>query len=108
MAHGQCRMDTGIIGPITDMDQFAATMGVLSSSVHGITVSCILISAAISSFFAGHIADRIGRVKGVALGTFIFGVGNALEAGAVNLAMLIVGRLITGVGEGFFLSGLVV
>jgi predicted MFS family arabinose efflux permease len=38
----------------------------------------------------------------------IFGIGAALEAASVRLAMLFVGRVITGVGEGLFLSTLVV
>lgn len=38
----------------------------------------------------------------------MFGVGAALEAASVKLAMLIVGRAIKGVGEGLFLSTVVV
>lgn len=44
----------------------------------------------------------------MALGAAVFGVGAALEAGAVHLGMLFVGRLVTGVGEGLFLSTTVV
>lgn len=102
-------MDTGIIGPVTDMTDFKAQFGgSQNSTIHGLIVSCILIPAAISSFFAGHLADRVGRPKGICIGTFIFGVGAAIEAGAVHLAMFIVGRIVEGVGEGLFLGNLVV
>ncbi|KAJ5710430.1 general substrate transporter [Penicillium malachiteum] len=102
-------MDTGIIGPVTDMTDFKAQFGGSeNSTIHGLIVSCILIPAAISSFFAGHVADRLGRPKGICIGTFIFGVGAAIEAGAVHLAMFIVGRIVEGVGEGLFLGNLVV
>lgn len=97
-----------MIAPITTMAQFFETFGPLSASIHGLVVSSILISAAMASFFAGHLADRIGRIRAIALGSFVFGLGCALEAGSVKLAMLIAGRLVTGLGEGLYLSGLVV
>ncbi|CAG7952560.1 unnamed protein product [Penicillium salamii] len=102
-------MDTGIIGPVTDMEDFVAQFGgSRSATIHGLIVSSILIPAAISSFFAGFVADRFGRSKGISIGVFIFGVGAALEAAAVHLAMFIVGRVVEGVGEGLFLGTLVV
>ena len=101
-------LDTGTIGPITTMPQFAHTFGNLSSTVHGLVVSTILIPAAISSFFGGHLANSVGRPRAIATGAGIFGVGAAIECGSVKLAMLIVGRAIKGVGEGFFLSTVVV
>jgi MFS family permease len=102
-------MDTGIIGPVTDMKDFKAEFGGSeNSTIHGLIVSCILIPAALSSFFAGYIADRLGRPKGISIGVFIFGIGAAIEAGAVQLSMFIVGRVVEGLGEGLFLGNLVV
>lgn len=101
-------MDTGIIGPVTDMKDFKKSFGSQNSTIHGLIVSCILIPAALSSFFAGHVADRLGRPKGICIGVFIFGVGAAIEAGAVALSMFIVGRVVEGLGEGLFLGNLVV
>lgn len=102
-------MDTGIIGPVTDMKDFVAQFGgSQSATIHGLIVSSILIPAAISSFFAGFLADKFGRSKGISIGVFIFGVGAAIEAAAVHLAMFIVGRIVEGVGEGLFLGTLVV
>lgn len=102
-------MDTGTIGPVTDMANFKASFGGSeNSTIHGLIVSCILIPAALSSFFAGYVADRLGRPKGIAIGVFIFGIGAAIEAGAVALSMFIVGRIVEGLGEGLFLGNLVV
>lgn len=101
-------MDTGIIGPVTDMKDFKKSFGSQNSTIHGLIVSCILIPAALSSFFAGYVADRLGRPKGISIGVFIFGIGAAIEAGAVALPMFIVGRIIEGLGEGLFLGNLVV
>ena len=101
-------LDTGTIGPITTMSQFSQTFGHLSSTVHGLVVSTILIPAAVSSFFAGHLANSVGRPRAIAIGSGIFGIGAAIECASVRLAMLIVGRAIKGIGEGFFLSTVVV
>lgn len=101
-------MDTGIIGPVTVMKSYVSSFGSVSSTVHGLIVSAILIPAAISSFFAGKVADILGRSRGISLGAFIFGLGAALEAGAADLAMFIVGRCVEGIGEGLYLGTLVV
>ncbi|KAF2257849.1 putative transporter [Lojkania enalia] len=101
-------MDTSIIGPVTVMDRYIADFGTASATVHGLIISSILIPAAISSFFAGRVADAVGRPKGISIGGLIFGIGAALESGAVHLAMFVVGRVIEGIGEGIFLGNLVV
>lgn len=102
-------MDTGIIGPVTDMKDFKAAFGgSQNATIHGLIVSSILIPAALSSFFAGHLADKVGRPMGISIGTFIFGVGAAIEASAVKLGMFVGGRIVEGLGEGLFLGTLVV
>lgn len=86
------------------MKSFQQYISSSSSTVHGLVVSSILIPAAISSFFAGHLADRLGRPRGITVGALIFGLGAAIEASTVHIAMFFVGRAITGIGEGLFLS----
>lgn len=101
-------MDTGIIGSVTVMKSYASEFGSQSATVHGLVVSAILIPAAISSFFAGRVADVLGRPKSIAIGALIFGLGAAFEAGAVSIAMFVLGRIIEGIGEGMYLGTLVV
>ncbi|KAJ8608224.1 hypothetical protein MRB53_039755 [Persea americana] len=101
-------LDTGCIGPITTMPQFVNYFGSLSATVHGLVVSSILIPAALASFFAGGLSDILGRPRTIGLGGLIFCIGCALEASAQNLGMLFAGRIITGIGEGFFLSTITV
>ncbi|KAF7171928.1 hypothetical protein CNMCM6106_006256 [Aspergillus hiratsukae] len=101
-------MDTGVIGPVTVMDSFVSKFGSQSATVHGLIVSSILIPAAVSSFFAGYLADKLGRPTGISIGALIFGIGAAIEGAAVRLAMFIVGRCIEGIGEGLYLGTLVV
>ena len=101
-------MDTSIIASVTVMKSYVSDFGSLSATVHGLVVSSILIPAAISSFFAGRVADVLGRPKNIAIGALIFGFGAALEAGAVSIAMFVAARIIAGVGEGLYLGTLVV
>ena len=101
-------MDTGIIGSVTVMKSYVSDFGSQSAVVHGLVVSAILIPAAISSFFAGRVADVLGRPENIAIGALVFGLGAALEAGAMHIAMFVLGRLIGGIGEGLYLGTLVV
>ena len=102
------RMDTGIIGSVTVMKSYVSDFGSQSATVHGLIVSAILIPAALSSFLAGRVADVLGRPKNIAIGALIFGLGAALEAGAVTIVMFVVGRIVEGIGEGLYLGTLVV
>lgn len=90
------------------MSQFTYYFGSFSSTVHGLLVSSILVPASLTSFFAGSVADKFGRTLTISIGALIYALGTALEAAAQDLVMLFVGRCITGVGEGLFLSTLVV
>ncbi|KAL8632056.1 hypothetical protein Q9189_002199 [Teloschistes chrysophthalmus] len=90
------------------MPGFADSFGTFPPTIHGLVVSSILLPAAFTSFFAGHLADRVGRLNAIMIGATIFGMGAALEAGAVCLGMFIPGRALAGIGEGFFLSTVVV
>ena len=104
----RCSLDSGAIGPVTVMKSFIDTFGELSASQHGLVISSILLSATVASLFAGALSDSLGRSRAIAIGALVFAIGAALEAGAMHLAMLIVGRLIVGAGEGIFLSVIVV
>ena len=101
-------VDTGIIGPATVMREFKNFAGDPSPTMHGLIVSSILVPASISSFFAGKLADSLGRTRGIAIGSLVVAAGAALEASSVHIAMFIVGRIIQGVGQGLYIGTLVV
>ncbi|KDN39177.1 hypothetical protein RSAG8_08948, partial [Rhizoctonia solani AG-8 WAC10335] len=99
--------DTGSIGSITSMPQFIEVYPTLKNeAVLGALVATILMSASLASFASGWLSDKYSRKRTIMIGAYIFGIGAALEAGSVSLPMLIIGRLIVGVGEGFFLSAI--
>lgn len=101
-------LDTSTIGPVTSMTSFTEKFGNMSPAVHGIVISSVLLPATVASLFAGAISDSLGRTRAIAIGTLIFAVGAAFEAAAPNLEMFVAGRCVVGIGEGVFLSTLVV
>ena len=48
------------------------------------------------ALLAGSTADKFGRKRTIQLGALISVIGCGLQTGAVNVAMLIVGRVIAG------------
>ncbi|KAG7005746.1 nonribosomal peptide synthase atnA [Physcia stellaris] len=90
------------------MPEFTSAFGEISSSLEGIIVSSILISATFVSLFSGALSDSLGRTRCLAIGALLFAMGAAVEAAAVHLGMFIAGRCVVGFGEGMFLSTLVV
>ncbi|KAI1775762.1 putative MFS sugar transporter [Hypoxylon cercidicola] len=96
--------DTGSIGAVTQMRQFEESIGPLSATMLGITVSMIMLTGTLPSLFAGHFADKFGRLTAIIPGALLFGIGALLQCLARNLAQFIAGRAIAGAGQGVFLS----
>lgn len=63
-------------------------------------VAILEIGALISSLMVGHIGDIIGRRKTILYGSCIFFVGGALQTFALNVTMMMIGRIIAGLGVG--------
>src|SRR3954467_14189964 len=66
----------------------------------GWTVSSHTLSATVSIFLAGPLADRIGRRTVLQIATVMFAVSAVVAATANGYAMLIVARLLSGLGVG--------
>ncbi len=96
--------DTGCIGAIAHMKQFNSTMGDLSPTMLGITVSMIMLTGIIPSLFAGYLADKYGRLRIILPGASLFAVGGVLQGTAFGLSQFITGRAISGAGQGLFLA----
>ncbi len=69
-----------------------------------LVVSVVLVGAAVASLTGGRLADRIGRRATLLATAIIFIAGAALCALATSVAMLVIGRLIVGVGIGLACS----
>lgn len=63
--------------------------------------SSLYIAGLISTFFASTVTRVLGRKASMLFGGLAFLVGSAINGAAINVAMLIVGRVLLGVGVGF-------
>ncbi|KAF8407426.1 hypothetical protein HHK36_006559 [Tetracentron sinense] len=63
--------------------------------------SSLYIAALVASFFASATTRVFGRKISMSFGGTVFLLGSALNGAATNIAMLIIGRLLLGVGVGF-------
>ncbi|KAF8090137.1 hypothetical protein N665_0485s0012 [Sinapis alba] len=109
--------DIGISGGVTSMDefldQFFHTVYVKKKQAHesnyckydnqGLAAftSSLYLAGLVSTLAASPITRNYGRRASIVCGGVSFLIGAALNAGAVNLAMLLAGRILLGVGIGF-------
>ncbi|KAI4332802.1 hypothetical protein L6164_017682 [Bauhinia variegata] len=63
--------------------------------------SSLYVSGLIASFFASHVTKTYGRKPSIIIGGAAFLAGSIVGGVAVNVYMLIIGRLLLGVGVGF-------
>jgi len=99
--------DNGVVNDVFTMPSFRAMMGWpeeddARTALHeGLTVNGFNAGAAVSAVLAGHlIVDKYGRKPALILGSLLFGLGGVVQCLAVGAWMLILGRLIAGVGVG--------
>ncbi|XP_068635664.1 hexose carrier protein HEX6-like [Aristolochia californica] len=63
--------------------------------------SSLYIAGLVASFFASTVTRAFGRKPSIVTGGVAFLAGTALGAAALNIYMLIIGRLLLGIGVGF-------
>ncbi|KAL4377088.1 hypothetical protein GQ457_02G034910 [Hibiscus cannabinus] len=109
--------DTGISGGVTTMPSFlekffpsvlrkaaeprANIYCIYDSQALTSFTSSLYISGFIASLVASRLTAGVGRRNTMVVGGLIFLSGAAINAGAANVAMLILGRLLLGFGLGF-------
>ncbi|MCL7033982.1 hypothetical protein MKW94_019229, partial [Papaver nudicaule] len=63
--------------------------------------SSMYIAALVASFFASATTRIFGRRISMIVGGVVFLIGSAVNGAAVNVAMLIIGRILLGIGVGY-------
>ncbi|KAI3918878.1 hypothetical protein MKW98_017326 [Papaver atlanticum] len=63
--------------------------------------SSLYIAALVASFFASATTRIFGRRISMIVGGVVFLIGSAVNGAAVNVAMLIIGRILLGIGVGY-------
>ncbi|KAI1924571.1 Ribulose bisphosphate carboxylase large chain [Ophidiomyces ophidiicola] len=66
----------------------------------GTMVAILEVGAFISSLCVGKIGDIIGRRRTILYGSIVFFIGGALQTFATGIPMMLVGRIIAGLGVG--------
>ncbi|XP_052199441.1 sugar carrier protein A-like [Diospyros lotus] len=109
--------DIGISGGVTQMDEFlrrffltvyknkkrAHENNYCKYNNQGLAAftSSLYLAGLVASLVASPITRKYGRRMSIVCGGISFFVGAALNASAVNLAMLLLGRIMLGIGIGF-------
>ncbi|KAB5550750.1 general substrate transporter, partial [Coniochaeta sp. 2T2.1] len=96
--------DSGIITSTISLPAFQLYFSHPSDTVTGGIVSAFQGGAIAGTIINMFGADWAGRRNTVFVGSVVTCLGCALQAGAVNMSMLIVGRFITGVSVGMLTS----
>ncbi|KAI0471789.1 sugar transporter family protein [Xylariaceae sp. FL0804] len=108
--------DQGVMGGILTMDQFLNAFPSINpddpaiagnkaeksarSTDQGISVAAYNLGCFLGAVISIWISNPLGRKRMIMLGTAIMVVGAALQCSATTLPHLIVGRIITGIGNG--------
>lgn len=111
--------DIGISGGVTSMDEFLlkffpdvyrhekdasgreSNYCKFDSHLLTLFTSSLYLAALVASFFASATTRALGRKVSMVVGGLVFLSGAILNGVAVNVAMLIIGRLLLGVGIGY-------
>lgn len=92
--------DSGIIASSIAQPHFIEYMGDPTPAERGGIVSSFTGGAILGALSVSFLADRFGRKKTVFVGSLVSILGSALQGGAVNMPMMIAGRLIAGFSVG--------
>ncbi|KAH7057114.1 MFS transporter [Macrophomina phaseolina] len=98
--------DQGVISVILEMDQFLDKFPRVSAEASGagfwkgFMTAMIQLGALIGAINQGWIAEKYSRRYSILIAVVIFIIGSAIQTGATGYAMLVVGRLIGGIGVG--------
>ncbi|KAF1944883.1 hypothetical protein EJ02DRAFT_431991 [Clathrospora elynae] len=92
--------DQGVMSGIITGIYFKEYFNQPSAVELGTMVAILEIGAFISSIMVGRIGDVLGRRKTILYGSLIFVVGGALQTFANGVPMMLLGRIIAGLGVG--------
>lgn len=96
--------DSGIITSTIAQPRFIKYFNNPSDNVAGGVVSSFQGGAILGTMINFFTGDRLGRKRSIAFGSLLAAIGCALQAGAANMVMLIIGRFIAGCAVGILTS----
>ncbi|KAL4889306.1 general substrate transporter [Aspergillus ambiguus] len=99
--------DQGVMGGVNASPRYVTEVGIgepdgtVTDTTHqGGIVSIYYLGCIFGCFGGGWLADRLGRINGLLIGSLFALVGGALQAAAQSSDFMLVARVVTGVGTG--------
>ncbi|GAQ11040.1 sugar transporter STL1 [Aspergillus lentulus] len=92
--------DQGVMSGIITGWHFKDYFNQPSRAAIGTVVAILEVGAFISSLLIGRIGDLIGRRKTILYGSIVFSIGGAFQTFATGLPMMMLGRIVAGLGVG--------
>ncbi|KKZ59205.1 hypothetical protein EMCG_05453 [[Emmonsia] crescens] len=92
--------DQGVMSGIITGPDFKDYFNQPTMAEIGTMVAILEIGAFISSLLVGKIGDIIGRTRTILYGSMVFFIGGAFQTCATGIPMMLVGRIIAGLGVG--------
>jgi len=100
--------DQGVMSSLLTLPSFLETFPEIDAvndpskaTIQGVVVSIYEIGCMIGALFAMFYGDNFGRRKMIWFGAIVMTIGTILQCSSFSLAQLIVGRVVTGIGNGF-------
>ncbi|KAK8152464.1 general substrate transporter [Phyllosticta citrichinensis] len=103
--------DQGIMSGIISEPLFLEDFPLMDSNykdgaIQALVVAIYEVGCLLGSFFVIAYGDKLGRRKSVLIGTVWMLIGTAIQASATTMGQLIVGRIVTGLGNGMNTSSI--
>ncbi|CAN6656606.1 hexose transporter Hxt13p [Trichomonascus vanleenenianus] len=100
--------DQGVMGGLLTLDSFKAQFPAMNAesgnnyeaTVQGTCISIYEIGCMMGALSTMYFGDKFGRRKMIFTGSIIMTIGAILQFSSFQLAQLIIGRVVTGVGNG--------
>ncbi|KAG7797281.1 hypothetical protein KL944_004766 [Ogataea haglerorum] len=100
--------DQGVMGSLLTLDAFRDTFPSIDTIRHadaatmqGFTIAVYEVGCLAGALSTLYFGDKIGRLRCIFIGCVVMTIGAILQCTAFSVGHLIVGRIVTGLGNGF-------
>ncbi|KAI8080044.1 general substrate transporter [Halteromyces radiatus] len=93
--------DQGVLSGILVNESWLTEFNHPNDTIQGMVVSVFLLGAWVTSYPASWVMDQFGRRSTIFSGAIVFIIGGVLQTAAINMPMLMIGRILSGFGIGF-------
>ncbi|KDQ50464.1 hypothetical protein JAAARDRAFT_141972 [Jaapia argillacea MUCL 33604] len=91
--------DGNTFGGVSSVPDFQARFGTGVAANNGFLAAIYILGNVIGSFFAGPLADYMGRRRGMFIANIVVLIGSIVQAAAMKRRDMIAGRVVLGIGS---------